>query len=238
MSGDETIREIKERLKDEGYTSQTIGEVLREVNRSFLADDAGEVIRETRAKALQLQTVLEGIYEALIEEPTLDLRIDGNEELPVGTERDVFDIALSKSAGNRLSIAFESRREHPVEPAESIRLGQLKKRDSEPKTVMRRVVLARITIRPAEPGRFFERLRNTDTYEVQFTVNRDLLESSDARDEPSARFHDCLTFVDFASDRYSFEGYSTLVRIISKLPDRIGSYLGKKREFLDRFDFS
>ena len=43
MSGDQTIREIKERLREEGYTSETIGEVLREVNSSFLAEDAGVV---------------------------------------------------------------------------------------------------------------------------------------------------------------------------------------------------
>lgn len=231
MSSYETIREIKERLKDEGYTSQTIGEVLREVNRSFLADDAGAVIRETREKALQLRSVLEGIYEALIEEPKLDLRIDGGEEVSVGRERDVFDIALSKNAGDRFTIAFESRGEHQVEPVESIRLGQLNKKAAEAETVLRRVVLARITIRPTEHGRL-------TSYDIRFAVNRPLLESSNPRDEPSARFLDCLTFVDFASDQYSFDGYSTLVRAISKLPERIGSYLGKKREFLDRFEFS
>lgn len=237
MSGDETIREIKERLREEGYTSETIGEVLREVNSSFLAEDASAVLRQTKEKAAQLESVLQGIYSALVAEPLLDLRIECDHQLAFAGRMDHLDVVLTKS--HRFVIAFESRTEHPVTPEEAIRLGGLNKRAPKPEPAPRRVVVARIAIQPSrERRRFLDRLRDAEPLDISFEINRSVLESDALREQPATRFSDCLTFVDYTSDRYSYESYGTIVAAISDLPERIGTYLGRKREFLDRFDFS
>lgn len=234
MGSNSTIQEIKERLREEGYTSETIGEVLREVNRSFLAEDAGEVIRETRGKARQLQSVLEGIYEALIDEPVLDLRMESGVAFRVESTTDAFDLLVRGDAAGRLTVSYRSHSVHDVEPDESIRLGGLGK-PTKPEAARSHVTAARITIQPArEHGSDVA----GDSMDVRIAVNRKLLEDNVVRAEPAERFYDCLTFLDYVSDRYEVEAYSTLIEALATLPDRIGTYLGKKREFLRRLDFS
>jgi hypothetical protein len=123
-----------------------------------------------------------------------------------------------------------SRETHPVTGEESIRLGRVGQ-SSKPDVKNKHIVLARIIIDGAEAG-------NGGHFDFRIGINRAVLESDSARAEPNERFHDCLTFLDFASDKYDSQAYSTLIAGLGKLSDRIGTYLAKKREFLRDVDFS
>ena len=245
---EDRIEAIKEELRKEGYTSETIEGVLIELRRSFLADDARSFAGRMRMKAAEFEAALALIYSAVEEEPIVDIKLESAAPLTFPDLKDYFDLRLKKNETAEtaeLVISWVSRSPHPSTAGSGFELGTAASASIKrltPRTI--ELLVIRCGIHSPRPAlalkRFFAAQDGSPKPFNNIRLNRGLTEGT-GKAVPAAAvfpFPSAAAFIDFITGMYRNDGYRELAAELSSLHGRVAAHFAEKRRMLDNLDFS